>query len=262
MKKFLFLFLLCNLLFSQEVVVKYKLHTNLSHRFSSTIENFTLTQNEQQSLFELDDINDNSQFKYKDRTTLLKATDSLNVYVVNEEGFLYLYKKATFKDYKNNFQVSNQRISLNFHYIKDEIDIFNWQIENSKDTIIAGYTCQKATTTFRGRDYEAYYTSELANQGGPWKFDGLPGLILAVVSKDGYLFIEPIKINIKNNIVKINNPFLYKKTIFFKDLATKFLENDKIRLARTKSRPNPPDKTIYGPPELIENTGLGERVYE
>ena len=63
-------------------------------------------------------------------------------------------------------------------------------------------------------------------------------------------------------IIFIPSTFLYKKTIFFKDLATKFLENDKIRLARTKSRPNPPDKTIYGPPELIENTGLGERVYE
>ena len=235
MKKFLFLFLLCNLLFSQEVVVKYKLHTNLSHRFSSTIENFTLTQNEQQSLFELDDINDNSQFKYKDRTTLLKATDSLNVYVVNEEGFLYLYKKATFKDYKNNFQVSNQRISLNFHYIKDEIDIFNWQIENSKDTLIAGYTCQKATTTFRGRDYEAYFTNEIANQGGPWKFDGLPGLILSVTSKDGYLSIKPTVINTKLEGVKLTNPFINKKLILFQDLAVKFLENDKRMLEQFKS---------------------------
>ena len=260
--KFFLLLLISGTLFSQNVVVKYEFSTNLSHEYSSTVENFTLTQNEEQSIFELDDINDMSQFKYKDMVRLVKSSDSINIFIVNEEGFQFLYKRIIFKDYKNNSQFSNQKIGLNFHYIKDEIDIFNWQIENSKDTIIAGYTCQKATTTFRGRDYEAYFTNEIANQGGPWKFDGLPGLILSVTSKDGYLSIKPTVINTKLEGVKLTNPFINKKLILFQDLAVKFLENDKRMLAKLKSRPNPPDKSVFGPPELIENIGLGERVYE
>ena len=29
-----------------------------------------------------------------------------------------------------------------------------------------------------------------------------------------------------------------------------------------KSRENPPDKISFGKPDMIEDTGLGERVYE
>lgn len=48
---------------------------------------------------------------------------------------------------------------------------------------------EKATTVFRGRTYEAWFTPDIPVSDGPWKFSGLPGLILEVHdSKNHYVF--------------------------------------------------------------------------
>ena len=52
------------------------------------------------------------------------------------------------------------------------------------DSTILGYTCHKATTRFRGRDYVAWYTEEIPLSYGPYKFRGLPGLITCIYDKD------------------------------------------------------------------------------
>ena len=53
----------------------------------------------------------------------------------------------------------------------------NWTITN--DTMsIEGIHCQKATTHFKGRNWIAWYATELPFQSGPWKLNGLPGLII------------------------------------------------------------------------------------
>lgn len=54
-----------------------------------------------------------------------------------------------------------------------------WNItEETKD--ISGSNCIKATTTFRGRDWEAWFAPDIALPYGPWKLHGLPGLILEI----------------------------------------------------------------------------------
>lgn len=60
----------------------------------------------------------------------------------------------------------------------------DWKIEPDK-TVINGYSAQKATCTFSGRQYTAWFTADIPVSNGPWKFSGLPGLILKVEDKDG-----------------------------------------------------------------------------
>lgn len=48
------------------------------------------------------------------------------------------------------------------------------------DTLIAGYHCSKARTSLYGRDYVAWYSPEISMPYGPYKFNGLPGLVLKV----------------------------------------------------------------------------------
>ena len=110
-------------------------------------------------------------------------------------------------------------------------------------------------------EYEAYFTNELADQGGPWKFDGLPGFILKVASKDGYLLIEPTKIILNKNNIVIKNPYLGKKTITFAEIKDVILEQDIKTVKKMKSGPNPPDSVTIGEPDLIEKLHMGVRIY-
>lgn len=54
-----------------------------------------------------------------------------------------------------------------------------------KDTLtICGQLCQKATCSYHGRDFEAWFAPGIPIEEGPWTFGGLPGLILKVYDKD------------------------------------------------------------------------------
>ena len=66
---------------------------------------------------------------------------------------------------------------------------FKWQLQADTPRIIKGYKCQKATTRYGGRNYVAWYTTAIPLADGPYKFKGLPGLILEIydTNKD-YIF--------------------------------------------------------------------------
>lgn len=63
-------------------------------------------------------------------------------------------------------------------YVYQETQVpFDWHI-TSENSEYSGYTVQKATTSFAGRDYEAWFTMEIPIPDGPYVFAGLPGLIV------------------------------------------------------------------------------------
>lgn len=103
--------------------------------------------------------------------------------------------------------------------MKDSLTIFEWDIlDESKD--ILGYKCQSATTTFRGRNYKAWFTTALP-VCGPWKFDNLPGAILEVKSLDEYVSWEAKGIVVKKEtsaFVKPENPFVLDKVMSWSEI--------------------------------------------
>jgi len=64
------------------------------------------------------------------------------------------------------------------HFVKDQ-PALNWEIKN-KFRRIGEYQCQLAELDFRGRTYQAWFTLEIRIPYGPFKFFGLPGLILEI----------------------------------------------------------------------------------
>jgi len=58
-----------------------------------------------------------------------------------------------------------------------------WEITGEKKTIDA-FEAIKARTDFRGRSYTAWFTTDIPIDIGPWKFHGLPGLILEVYDEE------------------------------------------------------------------------------
>lgn len=81
--------------------------------------------------------------------------------------------------------------------IEDIKNKINWKIGKEKK-IIVGYTCYKASGEFRGRKYIVWFTSEIPVSLGPWKLDGLPGLILNVEDIDGVNGYEAIEVMSKS----------------------------------------------------------------
>jgi GLPGLI family protein len=61
----------------------------------------------------------------------------------------------------------------------NETPKFDWKILNDKAKI-GEYNTQKATTEFGGRKWTAWFTADLPFQDGPYKFSGLPGLIVKI----------------------------------------------------------------------------------
>ena len=102
------------------------------------------------------------------------------------------YKEEVFKDYPNGSCTVYDDINILSHYCYEDSEVsFDWTIvPMEKPDTIMGYPCGKATTIFRGRTYEAWYTDEIAVDNGTWKFQGLPGLILDVKDTDRDYFFK------------------------------------------------------------------------
>lgn len=60
----------------------------------------------------------------------------------------------------------------------------DWKISSEKKTI-GTFKTQKATTNFAGRSWVAWFTTDVPFQDGPYKFSGLPGLIVEVSDATG-----------------------------------------------------------------------------
>ncbi|MFZ4931673.1 GLPGLI family protein [Chryseobacterium sp. Mn2064] len=60
---------------------------------------------------------------------------------------------------------------------------FNWNILSDKQKI-GEYNTQKATTEYGGRKWTAWFTADIPFQDGPYKFYGLPGLIVKIEDSD------------------------------------------------------------------------------
>ena len=146
----------------------------------------------------------------------------------------------------------------NYIYNEDKPE-FKWTIE--KDTItILGYACQKATTTFRGRNYIAWFALEIPSNNGPWKFGGLPGLIVKIYDdKHDYTFEctgiqqlekpEPIKFYTLNytKLTRKEMSRIYAR--FFKD-PIKFISEVSSEMKGMHLEKSPLPLVTYNPIEL------------
>ena len=67
--------------------------------------------------------------------------------------------------------------SFDLYIYEDSTAQFAWTL--LPDTVtVCGYVCRKAEATFRGIRWTAWYAPDIAIPAGPWKLNGLPGLIL------------------------------------------------------------------------------------
>lgn len=85
-------------------------------------------------------------------------------------------------------KASHQEYVTGSYQYEEDMPVIDWKIEKEKKEIL-GYACRKATASFRGRKYTAWYAESLPISEGPYLFGGLPGLIMEVYDhKEHYHF--------------------------------------------------------------------------
>lgn len=116
--------------------------------------------------------NNDSIVKYYTNSSLTE-----NAKYANMMAFTQL-TKLKYKIYKekNNITYKENPVFTKLYSYKEKLH-FNWKIsEETKQ--IGNYNCQKATVNFGGRNFTAWFTKEIPINDGPYKFKGLPGLII------------------------------------------------------------------------------------
>ncbi|HNY05748.1 MAG TPA: GLPGLI family protein [Candidatus Egerieousia sp.] len=129
---------------------------------------------------------------------------------------------ATFNIYQNypagKLTYTSNIMTDFFLYTEPEPEI-EWTLQPEKKDVI-GYSCSRATCTFRGRNYEAWYTNEIPASLGPWKFRGLPGLILSIKDDSGIISFEA------TGLRKCSHTITYKDAKYIKTNREKFNQQE------------------------------------
>ena len=121
--------------------------------------------------------------KIKEITRNAYLADKLDD-IPRPDGTMYVVKSFTDGKIKH-----YDTAGLEKYVYEEPIVQCNWDISDSTKTIM-GYECVMATTDYHGRKWTAWFAPEIPVHNGPWKLDGLPGLILeAEAEGNQYSFI-------------------------------------------------------------------------
>lgn len=90
-------------------------------------------------------------------------------------------------------------LSEKLYWLDEKIPPQQWQFME-EETEILGYLCQKAVCRFQGRDYTAWFTLDIPINDGPYKFYGLPGLILKIEDSEKLLQFTAIGLEQLTNV--------------------------------------------------------------
>lgn len=162
------------LLFSQNQRFSYE------YKF---VKDSTARDKSETELMYLDISKNGSKFYSRDKVladSLMKEIDrkGSNDFQGIKFGSVQHVVEKTYPDFKILFF---NRIDMDEYKVADERK-FDWKILPDKEKI-GEFQTQKATTQFAGRKWIAWFTTDIPFQDGPYKFNGLPGLIVKIEDK-------------------------------------------------------------------------------
>lgn len=129
---------------------------------------------------------------------------------------------SIFKDTSNSIKTIDYVQDDKYLYTEPKNN-FKWSVSTDTNTI-AGLLCQKAVTYFSGRKWTAWFTPDIPIPDGPYKFNGLPGLIIRISDEtDTYSFTleqlinNPVIARFPKSIqaIKVSKPQFFAQLKYF-----------------------------------------------
>lgn len=194
MKKILLIiisFILVSLAYSQEKAIRVK------YEMEFKLDSTNLDKKEADIMF-LDIISGKYSF-FQSKQTFLK--DSI-LASENPQALLGIAKPKFNYSVKKNHGSESQRIFYDYtaykYVVNDDVNL-DWEVNNDTVKVILNQKCKLATTSFRGRKYFAWFSPSTQVSDGPYKFQGLPGLILEVHDENNHYNFRAFSIETIDN---------------------------------------------------------------
>ncbi|OYT16682.1 MAG: hypothetical protein B7C24_06530 [Bacteroidetes bacterium 4572_77] len=99
------------------------------------------------------------------------------------------FKYKIIKNYPPGKLTFINHIPSDTYRYEEKLDLFKWQLTTDTATIL-DYKAQKAVCDYGGRSWVAWFCSEIPYSDGPYKFNGLPGLIIKIYDKRNHYVFE------------------------------------------------------------------------
>lgn len=186
----------------------------------------------------------------KQQMTLGEFFDFYNKYSPDFKEFLLENVNANKLSYYG-------KVSIDKFMYHEEVPHIDWALSDSTKEI-CGYLCHQATATFRGRNWIAWYC-DIPKSVGPWKLNGLPGLILAAETEDKEHTFSAISVRKSSSPITVNDKEYFKTTrehfnqalADYKSNPTKSWKNSPLapKDMNGKPMPMPKRKLFYSPLE-------------
>ena len=144
------------------------------------------------------------------------------------------------------------------YYYEQELPAIDWQMQNA-DSVVCGYSCSKAVGEWRGRRWTVWYSMDIPIDDGPWKLQGLPGLILHAEDAQGDFFFTCVGIEEKRSPIILWGDHMRKCTPeWFQREITEFWKDQSGYVSFRNGMPKPDySNTDFRPhsftPCLMEN---------
>ena len=123
----------------------------------------------------------------------------------NDKSEQLLYVPTTWQNYPQGEMTSVETVPPYQYLTTEKMPETNWELQAEHDTI-CGMTCQKATGEYGGRTWTAWFAENLPTRFGPWRLNGLPGLVMRAVSEDGIHCFECRKVETVKEAVTYSVP--------------------------------------------------------
>src|ERR1700744_6361001 len=159
-----------------QVLVHYKFThvrdtTNRDHPYT---ENMALYIGKNSSAYKsYDNVLEQAEFKKQVQAAMASSPDGHVSINRQKKG-----SGAEYYEFPNEKKLARKEgLVMETYLMEDAMPAIGWKISNDTMTF-GGLHCQKATAHFKGRDYTAWFCPDLPLHVGPWKLNGLPGVIV------------------------------------------------------------------------------------
>ncbi|MFA5514378.1 MAG: GLPGLI family protein [Sphaerochaetaceae bacterium] len=118
------------------------------------------------------------------------------------EKYRTRFSYRIFKNFPEGKYTYNDKVIPDYLEYTEDFGVFNWEFSDQTDTI-GNYNAQSAHCLYGGRKWVAWYTTEIPINDGPYKFYGLPGLIIKLYDEQEHYVFELLRVERSDETIAI-----------------------------------------------------------